>query len=114
VIYGNARLTSVFGVAGLDQLRLLVVWDNPALVEIAGLEELPSLERAAVAGSVVDEVLDAFQRTPELRTLVLDENEDTQRVGVALNQMRRDAGFAPVEISHPPPGSPAWWEAMRG
>jgi hypothetical protein len=114
VIYGNDRLTSVFGVAGLDQLRLLVVWDNAALAQIAGLEALPSLERAAVAGTLVDGVIDAFQHTTALQSLVLDDGVDTRRVGAALNQMRRDAGLAPVEISHPSPGSPAWWEAMRG
>jgi hypothetical protein len=114
VIYGNDRLTSVFGLAGLDQLLLLVVWDNPVLSDIAGLDALPSLQRAAVAGSLVDEVIDAFQHTPDLQTLVLDDGADTHGVGAALNEMRRNAGLAPVEISHSPPGSLAWWDAMRG
>jgi hypothetical protein len=114
VIYGNQSLNSVFGLAGLDQLQLLVIWDNPALNEVTGLSDLPNLRRAAVAGSLVEKLIDAFQHTPELQTLVLDENGDTRRVGIALNQMRRDAGLAPVEISHSPPGSPAWWDAMRG
>ena len=68
----------------------------------------------AVAGSLVEKVIDAFQHTPELQTLVLDDGGDTLGVGIALNRMRRDAGLAPVEISHSPPGSPAWWDAMRG
>jgi hypothetical protein len=104
----------VFGLAGLHQLLLLVVWDNPVLSDIAGLEALPNLQRAAVAGALVDEVIDAFQHTPELQTLVLDDDPDTRRVGVALNEMRRSAGLAPVQISHSPPGSLAWWDAMRG
>jgi hypothetical protein len=114
VIYGNGSLSSVFGLAGLHQLQQLVIWDNPALTDVAGLADLPNLQRAAVAGSLVEKLIDAFQHTPELQTLVLDDGGDTRRVGIALNQMRRDAGLAPVEISHSPPGSPAWWDAMRG
>ena len=114
VIYGNESLSSVYGLAGLDQLQLLVVWDNPALRDIAGLASLASLQRAAVAGSLVEKLMDAFQHTPQLQSLVLDDGGDTRRVGIALNQMRRDAGLAPVEISHSAPGSPAWWDAMRG
>ena len=114
VIYGNENLNSVFGLAGLHQLQLLVIWDNPALSDVAGLANLANLERAAVAGSVVEKLIDAFQHTHGLQSLVLDDGGDNRRVGIALNQMRRDAGLAPVEISYSPPGSPAWWDAMRG
>ena len=92
-----------------------MVWDNPALRDIAGLASLPSLQRAAVAGSLVEKLIDAFQHTPQLQSAgARRRRRHPAGSAIALNQMRRDAGLAPVEISHSPPGSPAWWDAMRG